>query len=262
MTPIATCGTHLGPSIQAQIEKAFRAAIHGPAVVSEDAFVRLMTGEAHPFANFAMVRDPSDLKGSTIAVEPLCACGAPAAVIYSSSVSAPVEQYLRDSGFQAHDPMPAMAVEIERLPACTLAAGCEFVRIDPQSEGDEWGGVFAAGYELPAGVGVAFSPKGLRVTAEIDAPLQYFAVRKNGRMIGTTLLFLEGGLAGIYAVATLPAERRQGLGAYMTAQALRVAHSLGYRVGVLQASEDGHPVYKRLGFIDVGAVPLYVRVPE
>ena len=46
-----------------------------------------------------------------------------------------------------------------------------------------------------------------------------------------------------------------------TAEPLRIAHRLDYRVGVLQASDEGHPVYRRIGFVDVGAVPLYLRMP-
>ena len=63
------------------------------------------------------------------------------------------------------------------------------------------------------------------------------------------------------AVATLPEARGQGLGAHVTAEPLRRAQALGYRVGVLQSSDAGHPVYRRLGFQDVGAVPLFVRMP-
>ena len=46
-----------------------------------------------------------------------------------------------------------------------------------------------------------------------------------------------------------------------TAQALREARQLGYRVGVLQSSPDGHSVYRKLGFQDLGEVPMFVRLP-
>jgi hypothetical protein len=75
------------------------------------------------------------------------------------------------------------------------------------------------------------------------------------------MLFLDDGLAGIYSVATLQDERGKGIGGYATAQPLRAAHALGYRVGVLQSSEAGHSVYLGLGFIDVGEVPMFTRMP-
>jgi len=72
---------------------------------------------------------------------------------------------------------------------------------------------------------------------------------------------LANGLAGIYCVATLPAERGRGLGAHVTAEALRAAGRLGYGVGLLQSSAAGHSVYQGLGFRDVGSVPMFIRMP-
>ena len=66
---------------------------------------------------------------------------------------------------------------------------------------------------------------------------------------------------GTGSLCSLPTKRGKGLGAFATAEPLRIAHRLGYRVGVLQASDEGHPVYRRIGFVDVGAVPLYLRMP-
>lgn len=261
---IAAVGGALGFAIQRHIETAFRAAMHGDRVVLNNDYVRLLTGQPHPFANFAMVTDPADVHATTQAIEPLRTCGAPSAVIYPGPPSREVRQLLDSSDFHAHDPMPAMAVEIERLPDCALPNGCVFSRIDPRIDGAKWAHAFAEGYELPEAVGDAFTPDVAGSSMAADAPLQYFAVRKgglDGPIVATTMLFLNDGLAGIYAVATVVPERRQGLGAYLTAQALRAAHPLGYRVGVLQASPDGYPVYKRLGFADFGAVPLFVRIP-
>ena len=62
-------------------------------------------------------------------------------------------------------------------------------------------------------------------------------------------------------MATLPEERKKGLAAHATAEPLRIARELGYRVGVLQASAEGQPVYHRLGFADFGESPRFVRMP-
>ncbi len=73
--------------------------------------------------------------------------------------------------------------------------------------------------------------------------------------------FTRTGLAGIYCVATLPEERAEGPAAHLTAEALRRAQRLGYRVGILQSSAPGHSVYLRLGFEDLATVPNFVRMP-
>jgi GNAT superfamily N-acetyltransferase len=80
--------------------------------------------------------------------------------------------------------------------------------------------------------------------------------------VAISLCFLADGLAGIYSVATLREKRGKGLGGHDTAEALRAAQELGYRVGVLQSWEEGHSVYRRLGFEDFGGVPMFIRKPE
>ena len=74
-------------------------------------------------------------------------------------------------------------------------------------------------------------------------------------------MYLRNGVAGIYAVSTVPNHRRKGLGAYATAEPLRIAAELGYRVGILQASGPGQPVYRGLGFNEFGQIPLFARLP-
>ena len=119
----------------------------------------------------------------------------------------------------------------------------------------------AVGYGLPVGLARLFSPEVLGADMAPDAGTQFFSVVKDGRAVATTLLYLADGLAGIYCVATLPDERAKGLAAHLTAEALRRAQRLGYRVGVLQSSPAGHSVYLRLGFEDLATVPMFVRIP-
>ena len=110
-------------------------------------------------------------------------------------------------------------------------------------------------------MGEFFSPNAVHATTSADAPIQYFAIRKGAKLVCTSLMYFEDGVAGIYCVATIPDERGKGLGAHATAEPLRLVRDLGDRVGVLQSSAAGHSVYKKLGFTDVGVVPLYVRMP-
>lgn len=258
---IAAIGDKFGRLICAHIDHAFRTILRGPCVCTERGFARLITGEPHPFGNFVLVSDAADVAATSAGMAPLLTCGAPTAAIFTGAVSSEVAAVLRSAGFEPAEAMPAMGIEIEKLPATALPAGYSFARYGDGVQGEEWGRAFADGYELPRGVGAQFAPDvGMRVTAS-DSPLQYFAILKDGKPVCTSMVFLHQGVAGIYGVATLPAERGKGLGAHATAQPLRLAHQLGYRVGVLQASPAGHPVYKRLGFADFGEVPLYVRMP-
>jgi ribosomal protein S18 acetylase RimI-like enzyme len=81
----------------------------------------------------------------------------------------------------------------------------------------------------------------------------------HGKPVATSTLFYGGGAAGIYDVATLPELRGKGLGAALTLQPLLDARSQGYRIGVLQSSEMGFNVYKKLGFRHLCQIENFYR---
>ena len=112
----------------------------------------------------------------------------------------------------------------------------------------------------PAGVAQLFSPNSTGNSAAADARTQTFAIRKDGRYVTTSVRHLADCLAGIYCVATAPDERGRGLGAFATAEPLRIARRLGYRVRVVQSSAAGNQVYNRVGFTAFGGVPLIARM--
>lgn len=259
---IAAMGKNLSAVAARHIERAFRYVLRGPNVVSERRFVRLITGDPHPFGNFAILAESTDLAGTQAASEPLLNCAAASAVLFTGPVAAEVDAWLRGRGFELHGGMPAMAVEIDSLRPTGLPAGYSLTRVGSGPESDEWAEAFSVGYELPRSVGEAFSPNAVCATTAADAPIQYFAIRRTGRIVCTSFVYLDDGVAGIYCVATIAEERGQGLGAHATAEPLRQARELGCRVGVLQSSPAGHSVYRKLGFADVGDVPMYVRIPE
>jgi GNAT superfamily N-acetyltransferase len=81
---------------------------------------------------------------------------------------------------------------------------------------------------------------------------------RDGCPLATALGLLSHGIAGIYWVGTVPAARGQGLGGAVTAEVARWAFAQGARAVVLQASAQGEPVYRRLGFREISRYVWFV----
>lgn len=259
---LSAIGPTVGRAIGRHLDFAFRAIARGGNVADEAAFLRVISGEAHPLGNFAVLAAPVDVASARAAVEPLVAAPVPSAVLFPAmDVPPDVAAYLAERGYVDHGGMPAMGIDIARLKSTSLPPGYEFLRVGSGADGEEWVRQFAVGYEVPLGVARYFSPVAVGADTAADAPLQFFAIRRNGVTVGTSVLYLKDGLAGIYCVSTIPEERRKGLGEHATAEPLRLAAKLGYGVGVLQSSEAGYPVYRKLGFDGFGGVPIFIRMP-
>jgi predicted GNAT family acetyltransferase len=64
------------------------------------------------------------------------------------------------------------------------------------------------------------------------------------------------GVLGVFNVATMPNEVRQGGGTAVTRAVIDDGITRGAVAAMLQTSEAGRPVYERIGFHDVGAVTV------
>jgi GNAT superfamily N-acetyltransferase len=91
-----------------------------------------------------------------------------------------------------------------------------------------------------------------------DTRFRTYLALLDGRPVATSQLFLSAGVAGIYNVTCIPEARQQGIGAAITSAPLLEARKRGYQVGILQASEQGARVYRRLGFQDFGGLSVYL----
>jgi GNAT superfamily N-acetyltransferase len=89
-------------------------------------------------------------------------------------------------------------------------------------------------------------------------PLRWIG-RLDGTVVATSRISIGAGVAGLYAISTLPLHRGKGYGRAMTIAALRAARRLDYRIGVLQASDLGYSVYRRLGFRDLFSYAVFVH---
>jgi hypothetical protein len=96
------------------------------------------------------------------------------------------------------------------------------------------------------------------VEAVFDLPFRSYLALLNGQPVATSQLFLSAGVAGIYNVTCIPEARGQGIGAAITLAPSMAAREMGYQVGILQASDLGARVYRRLGFQDFGKRSIFL----
>jgi GNAT superfamily N-acetyltransferase len=95
--------------------------------------------------------------------------------------------------------------------------------------------------------------------ASLRAPgLTLLLARLDDRPVGTAIAASDGMVLNVGGVAVLRAARRQGIGAQLTAACLATAPTLP---AVLSSSDEGHPLYRTLGFTDVGPSTLWWRPP-
>jgi ribosomal protein S18 acetylase RimI-like enzyme len=107
--------------------------------------------------------------------------------------------------------------------------------------------VFVESYEIPAWAGQAW----VDATRQLGigrTPWQMYVGYLDGQPVATNMLFNGGGVASVYAVATVPSARGQGIGGAITLKPLLEARQMGYRYAVLFATEMGVHTYQRIGF--------------
>jgi hypothetical protein len=114
----------------------------------------------------------------------------------------------------------------------------------------DWGLTFAQAFETDLALGQAWIEATL-ATKPHNCPWRLYVGYLDDRPVATSMLFNGAGVAGVYGVGTIPAERHRCIGSQMTWQPLWDARRQGYNFGVLFSSRMAYSVYARLGFHEV-----------
>lgn len=179
-------------------------------------------------------------------------------LIGPSTQPAGLGNHLQKRGWTLDDAAPGMAVDLRTLDELLMLPSSLTIRfVNDETMLKTWLRTLIVGSEIPEeGLALLLDAVAKHGYKE-DPDLRYYLGLFDDEPVATSLLYLAGGVANIYCVATLPQARGQGFGTALTLEALLDARKLGYRIGTLQSSPMGFNLYRRLGFREYGAFQVY-----
>jgi ribosomal protein S18 acetylase RimI-like enzyme len=165
---------------------------------------------------------------------------------------------LVEQGFTAVGTEPGMAAELDRLPSVDLSpGGLSIERARTETGVREFAEVLASLADPPEMTVVRFYQRASPALLDPHSPLRLYLGYLQGKPVASAELTVGGGVVGLYNVSTRSAHRGKGIGTAMTVRPLLDAREEGYGTAVLQASEEGFPIYTRLGFEVTGSFTEY-----
>jgi hypothetical protein len=149
---------------------------------------------------------------------------------------------LRDAG----GPPGMVLPSIDTIPA--RPGGFDVEVVADAAGVDTFRDIVARGFEMP----IDIVRQLITIDTIADPHIVAVVGSVEGVAVSAALACVSGTTVGIYNVATPAERRRRGYGAAVTWAAIEAGAAYGGDHAALQASELGAPVYRAMGFVDIG----------
>jgi N-acetylglutamate synthase len=226
----------------------------GGTLHEHDGVLSCLTGlDFAPFNPSLIERSPVDPAAALVAAEEVYrGTGLPFGIDLEPSLHPDVRSAAEVTGLRTVESRPGMTAVPSEVVDVPAPRG---VVIGPAREHlDAVADVATAGFG-----GELVTNRGFVASAVFDDPrARIYLAWLDGRPVATVETSIDDGMLGVFGVATVPDARRTGIGAAVTAFAVR-DRAADADLAYLQSSDDGHGVYARLGFRDTSIWEVWSR---
>jgi len=122
-------------------------------------------------------------------------------------------------------------------------------RVKTPEQLNDFAAVNAANWDPPDTNVIEFFRRAAPLLLADNCPMRLFVGYAEGQAVASSELFMSKDVAGIHMVSTRREFQRRAYGLAMTWTAADEGRRMGARLISLQASDQGLPVYERLGFV-------------
>ena len=213
--------------------------------VAEPIGIAAVTGVALPSLNGVWVTSPDvDTSALSSLLDRVAATGLPYCLQARPSAARNLAEFATDRGMTVSEDIPLMVMEGATGLSPEFEVAELVIRELATSEAEVHARTAAAGFEAPPEPFLQL----LTPSTLAHPGVRSYVGEVEGEQVTTGLGFTFGTCIGIFNVATLPASRRRGYGAAITARAVADGLASGAEWAWLQASPAGYSVYEKLGF--------------
>ncbi len=155
--------------------------------------------------------------------------------------------YLEDLNFKKGDEPPGMYMNLKKLDlSYKRIPELRVELVQNEKHVEDWVSAFIAGLGGTENQKKHFFKSEMALLQKSD--YVRFIGYWNEEPVTTSALILDENVAGVYLVVTKPDHRGKGLGTAITIAALKNVYERGYQEAILQSSQMGYNIYRRIGF--------------
>jgi len=246
----------------------FHAEYPGSVVWDRENLFMYAHGSPHPYAQGVWHSDLSEENADEVIDEVLHyfkVRNLPCWWLFGNETKPPdLTDRLKSRGFFNSGNMTYMAADLRKISfKVPEIEGFKIYEVQTESELKTYLKIWAIGYEHPAFLGEN------QYNKLIEKPLTHLFKQSKlylgylgDKPVATSRLYIGAGASGLYWVTTVPEARGKGIGTQMSLRPLKDGLDAGYPLGVLDSTDMGYPVYKKIGFKEYFKSPVYIWLPN